>query len=72
MDIKNFLTTNNAPGNCDDRQSGNPPLVQMNNGDDVTMDDNANGCAFDQNVSNDHPYNNYQVSYQVIISLFIN
>jgi len=63
MDIKDFLTTNNAPGTCDDRQSGNPPLVQMND-DDVTMDGNTNGCAFDQNVSNNHPYNNYQPSYQ--------
>ena len=67
MDIKDFLTTNNAPGNCDDRQSGNPPLVQMNNVD-VTIDDNTNGCAFDQNVTSHHPYNNYQVAYQVIIS----
>ena len=63
MDIKDFLTTNNAPGACDDRQSGNPPLVQMNNVD-VTMDDNGstNGSAFDQNMTNYQPYNNYQVA----------
>ena len=74
MDINDYLTSSNTPVNPDDRQSRDPPLIQMNT-DDVTVDDvtadsntydvgTTNGCAFDQNVNNYVPHtNNYQVFF---------